>query len=102
MSFAKVEKMVDGEDQYTDWITPNSEGYLNVSVFGVCDSKVSLQRYVEGPNCIPVRTVRLYRGSVETSIVDKGTGVQYRLGIQEGRRHFGKSQNFPIILILWR
>ncbi|MFP4429388.1 MAG: hypothetical protein ACLFPB_08730 [Desulfovermiculus sp.] len=75
-------------DQYTEWICPNRFRALNVSVQGVVDSKVSLQRRAEVNRdrglYVEPGTVKVYAEDIEDDVQDNGTGVEYRLGIEPG------------------
>lgn len=86
------ELTIDGENQFTEFITPNSSGYLNVSILDNSDGNtIQIKRLFPEDDESVVRyltdnegTLLSYVGNLETSIVDKQPGVRYSIGCITG------------------
>ena len=87
-NFRMAQVTANNGGQFTEWICPNRFRSLNISVQGVVDSKVSLQRRADVNRdrglYVEPGTVKSYTGDIEDDVRDFGTGAQFRLGIEPG------------------
>jgi len=78
-----VTKSITAQNTFTDWITPSlKNGQLNVSISGVDDSEVTLQRSFDGGST--ALDYDSYITNTEFIMYDAEVNVLYRLGVKTG------------------
>ena len=87
-NFRMVHITANNGGLFTEWIYPNRFRSLNISIRGVVDSVVSLQRRAEVNRVrglyVEAGTMKSFTEDTEDMVRDFGTGVQFRLGIEPG------------------